>query len=163
MTDEAAKKLAEILQHNKDRVGKPSRSARPGNTVNVSLGGNNGLISAVAGTVIKGGQGVAVVKTPNGPVAIQGNPGGSLGVQTIINEIWEEEGGKDKPKRVTLLNLLLLIKADLYKIIHLDEVEEVEEEELVQNLKLLFNYDVEEILDRDVDFRIVLRSSYRHL
>lgn len=99
MTDDAAKELAELIKYYKDRVGSPNRSARPGDAVRVTLGGTSGIIDAAAGTVIKGGEVVAVVNTLNGPVAIQGQSGGSLGVDVVISEIWEEEDGRDKPQR----------------------------------------------------------------
>lgn len=100
MTDDAAKKLAELIKYYKDRVGSPNRSARPGDTVRVTLGGTSGIIDAAAGTVIKGGEDVAVVNTLNGPVAIQSQSGGSLGTQSAINEIWEEEDKDKRPRKI---------------------------------------------------------------
>jgi len=92
-----ANKLAEIIQHNTDQVGKTGRSARPGENVNVVLGKNSGVINAIAGTKINSGKNTAVVNTSNGPVAIQEQINSSLGIQTIINEYWEEELNNSLP------------------------------------------------------------------
>ena len=92
--DKIADSLKETIDSIPDKIVKANQSYRAGQSVPVQLGGqlggNRGIVRAIAKTKIEGGSDFAVVRKNNGDrFAIQGNQNQTVIQQTVINDRWK--------------------------------------------------------------------------
>ena len=107
--DKIGDSLKEIIDSIPDKIVKANQSYRAGQSVPVQLGGNRGIVRAIAKTKIEGGSDFAVVRGNNGDrFAIQGNQNQIIIQQTVINDRWEMSPLKPSKEEKEIGNLLIL-------------------------------------------------------
>ena len=107
--DKIADSLKETIDSIPDKIVKANQSYRAGQSVPVQLGGNRGIVRAIAKTKIEGGADFAVVRRNNGDrFAIQGNQNQIIIQQTVINDRWEMSPLKPSKEEKEIGNLLIL-------------------------------------------------------
>lgn len=107
--DKIVDSLKETIESIPDKIARANQSYRAGQSVPVQLGGNRGIIKAIAKTKIEGGSNFAVVKGDNGDrYALQGNSNQTIIQQTVINDRWEMPQPERKEEKNNTGSLVIL-------------------------------------------------------